>query len=83
MLDHSTLRVTNSSIKLAAYLFIKIVFSFLNAIKADLETRKSGKIGRMVKNYHTGLNYISKEAYYREESESASFNGHQYSVLEI
>ena len=64
-------------------LLTKATIFYLNAIKADLETRKSGKIGRMVKNYHTGLNYISKEAYYREESESALFNGQQYSVLEI
>ena len=42
-----------------------------------------GKIGRMVKNYHAVLNYILKEACYREESKSALSNSHQYSDLEL
>ena len=70
-----TLRIVYLRVKLTLEFLTKnekiSLIDDLNAIKADLKTRKLGKIGRLVKNYHTGLNYISKEAYYKEESESA------------
>ena len=58
-----------------------IMKNLLNAIKEYLKIMKLGKICRMVKNDHTGLNHMLKEVYYREESESALSNGHQYTVL--
>ena len=50
--------------------------TFLNAIKEDLKIMQLGKIGCVVKNYHTWLNYILKEAYYKEESDETLFNGY-------
>ena len=37
----------------------------------------------MVKNYDTELNYILKDAYLREKSESAMSKGRQYTVFEL